>query len=64
MRLREVSRLIGYAITGAIGGLLITLGGVVLFVEMDMVLPFYVIGTVMGAVVGALVSLRKPRESA
>ena len=64
MRLRGVSRMIGYAIAGAIGGLLITLGGVALFVEMDIVLPFYIIGTAIGAVVGAIASLRKPRERA
>ena len=64
MTLRVVSRLIGYAITGALGGLLITLGGVALFVEMDIVLPLYIIGAVIGAVVGAIASLRKPSERA
>lgn len=54
-------RVASMILAGAVIGLLITVFLIYLFVDMDMLLIFYIAGIVLGGVLGGIYSVRAPR---
>ena len=57
----SVARFLGFIVGGAVIGLVVAVTIVFWFVDSDMVLPYYVLGIIVGALVGVVLGVWQSR---